>query len=282
MSHSKIDSQTQADIRIEGQIDDFFSQFRIGSLLNRCGIRKRNGHSVRSLIKTIFTLPFVGQNFFRGIVLNDALTFGKDAAYELLKGSRYNWRRLLLLLARRMFAQFDRLTDDERDCVLILDDSPYERSRSKAVEFLSRVWDHSEKRFIKGFRMLTLCWSDGASCLPVDFYLLSSSNTTKRLCGERKHLDKRCCAYQRRQEAIEKSTCHLEVMVKRALPAGIRAKYLLMDSWFTMPATGTTLPGHLPVIGMVKKAPKVPSGFQAKRLDVKSIYRLTFSVNPES
>lgn len=273
MSHSKIASQTQADIRVQGQIDDFFSRFCIGSLLHRCGIRKRNGHSVRSLIKTIFTLPFVGQNFFRGIVLNDALAFGKDAAYELLKGSTYNWRRLLLSLARRLFCQFDRLIDDERDCVLILDDSPYERSRSKAVEFLSRVWDHSEKRFIKGFRMLTLCWSDGASCLPVDFFLLSSSNAAKRLCGERKHLDKRCCAYQRRQEAVEKATSHLEVMVRRALSAGIKAKYLLMDSWFTMPTTVTKLAAHLPVIGMVKKTSKVFYGFQGQRLDVKGIYR---------
>jgi hypothetical protein len=273
MSHSKIASQTQADIRVQGQIDQFFSRFRIGSLLHRCGIRKRNGYSVRSLTKTIFTLPFVGQNFFRGIVINTDIAFGKDAAYELLKGSTYNWRRLLMLLARRLFAQFDRLTDDERDCVFILDDSTYERSRSKAVELLTRVWDHGEGRFIKGLRMLTLCWSDGASCLPLDFCLLSSSNAAKRLCGERKHLDKRCCAYQRRQEAIEKATCHLEAMVKRALSAGIRAKYLLMDSWFTMPATVTTLAVHLPVIGMVKKTSKVLYGFQGKRLDVKAIYR---------
>ena len=273
MSHSKIASQTQADIRVQGQIDQFFSRFRIGSLLHRCGVRKRNGHSVRSLIKTIFTLPFVGQNFFRGIVINTGLAFGKDAAYEVLKGSTYNWRRLLLLLAGRLFTQFDRLTDDERDCVLILDDSTYDRSRSKAVELLTRVWDHSDGRFIKGFRMLTLCWSDGASCLPVDFSLLSSKDAKKRLCGTRKHLDKRCCAYQRRQEAVEKATSHLAVMVKRALSAGIRAKYLLMDSWFTMPATVIALAEHLPVIGMVKKTPKILYGFQGQRLDVKSIYR---------
>lgn len=65
MLHSKIASQTQADIRVQGQIDQFFSDFRIGSLLHRCGIKKRHGHGVRSLIQTIFTLPFVGQNFFR-------------------------------------------------------------------------------------------------------------------------------------------------------------------------------------------------------------------------
>jgi hypothetical protein len=44
-----------------------------------------------------FHLPFVGKNFFRGIVINDELAFGKDAAYELLKGCTSNWRRLLLV-----------------------------------------------------------------------------------------------------------------------------------------------------------------------------------------
>ena len=80
MTVSSIASQTQAGIRVHGQIDTFFNRFRIGTLLHRCGIRKRNGHSVRSLTQAIFTLPFVGQNFYRGIVINPDQPFGKDAA----------------------------------------------------------------------------------------------------------------------------------------------------------------------------------------------------------
>lgn len=273
MLHSKIASQTQADIRVQGQIDQFFSDFRIGSLLHRCGIKKRHGYGVRSLIQTIFTLPFVGKNFFRGITINDATPFGKDAAYQVLKGSTYNWRRLMLILAGRLFAIFDRLTDEQRESVLIIDDSTYNRSRSKAVELLSSVWDHSAGRFVRGFRMLTICWSDGTSCLPVDFVLLSSKQADKRFCQSRKELDKRCCAYRRRKEATEKATAHLQDMVKRALAIGIRAKYLLMDSWFTMPATMISLSQYLPVIGMVKKAPKILYGFGGHRLSAMDIYR---------
>ena len=51
---------------------------------------------------------------------------------------------------------------------LILDDTPYDRSRSKKVELLSRVHDHSSRRYLNGFRMLTLGWSDGVSFVPVD------------------------------------------------------------------------------------------------------------------
>lgn len=273
MDHTRIASQSQASIHVQGKIDDFFGRFKIATLMHRCGVRKHHGHSVRALTEAIFTLPFVGKNFFRGIVLNSELPFGKDAAYALLKGQTYNWRRLLLSLGQRLFDIFNRLTRQERESVLIIDDSTYDRSRSKWVELLATVWDHSSGRFLKGFRMLTICWSDGTSCLPMDFALLSSADPQKRLCDSQKSVDKRCCAYQRRKEATEKATVHLEAMVQRILSAGMSAQYLLMDSWFTMPATIITLARHLKVIGMVKKSPRIHYTFNGQPLDLKAIYR---------
>jgi hypothetical protein len=271
--HNNIDTETQADIQIFGKIDDFFNQFKIATSLHRCGVRKRHGHSVRSLIMAIFTLPFVGKNFFRGIAINDSLAFGKDAAYDILKGCNSNWRKLLLGIGIKLYGFMNRLTNEDRESVLIADDSPYDRSRSKSVELLSRVWDHSNSRFIKGFRMLTVCWSDGVSCLPLDFSLLSSSDAKKRLCENRKSMDKRCCAWQRRQEATIKAPVNLEAMVKRILAAGVQAKYLLMDSWFTMPATVTALSKYIDVIGMVKKTPKIHYKYNGHWIDLKAIYR---------
>lgn len=241
--------------------------------MHQCGVRRHHGHSVRSLTKAIFTLPFIGKNFFRGIVLNSELPFGKDAAYELLKGETFNRRRLLLALGLRLFGVFDRLTGDERESVLIIDDSPYDRSRSKWVELLARVRDHSTGRFLKGFRMFTICRSDGTGCLPMDFALLSSSDAGKRLCDGQKVPDKRRCAYQRRKEAVEKATAHLETMVKRILSMGISAKYLLMDSWFTMPATVATPARHIKIIGMVKKSSRIRYAFNGQPLDLMGIYR---------
>lgn len=273
MTHTNIDAKTQADIQILGKIDDFFSKFCIATFLHRCGVRKRHGHSVRSLIMAIFTLPFVQKDFFRGIVVNEDIPFGKDAAYEIIKGVHSNWRRLLLSVGIQLYHFFDRLTDESRESVLIADDSPYDRSRSKKVELLSRVWDHSTGKFIRGFRMLTLCWSDGASCLPLDFALLSSSDSKNRFCENRKTMDKRCSAWKRRQEATVKAPENLESMVKRALSEGFHAKYLLMDSWFMLPATVSALSKHIDVIGMIKKTSKVHYKFNGHWLDVKEIYR---------
>ena len=272
MDHISIASESQENIHVESKIDHFFDRFHLGTLLHCCGVRKRHGHGVRSLTQAIFTLPFVGKNFFRGIVINEDLAFGKDAAYQLLKATTYNWRQVLLRLGRQLFTVFSRLTSEDRETVLIIDDSPYDRSRSKMVELLCRVWDHSTMRYLKGFRMLTICWSDGASCLPLDFSLLSSADAKKRLCDSQKTLDKRCCAYQRRKEAMVKATEHLETMVKRILANGIRAQYLLMDSWFTMPATVTALAEHIDVIGMVKKTSKIFYRYNGHAMDLMAIY----------
>lgn len=272
MDHISDTSESQENIHVQSKIDDFFDRFRIGTLLHRCGVRKRHGHGVRSLTQAIFTLPFVGKNFFRGIVINKKLPFGKDAAYQLLKGTTYNWRRLLLGLGQRLHSFFNRLTDEDRETVLIIDDSSYDRSRSKLVELLCRVYDHSSGRFLNGFRMLSVCWSDGVSCLPLDFSLLSSTDAKKRLCDSQKAIDKRCCAHQRRKEAILKATLHLETMVKRILSSGITAQYLLIDSWFTMPSIVTGLAEHIDVIGMVKKSAKIYYRYNGHRMHLMAIY----------
>jgi hypothetical protein len=40
---------------------------------------------ILAVFTTIFTLPFCGNNFFRGIVQNRDLGFQKDSAYEFLR-----------------------------------------------------------------------------------------------------------------------------------------------------------------------------------------------------
>jgi len=87
---------------------------------------------------------------------------------------------LTLLLVRRIYFIIRNLLDDASEEVLIFDDSTYDRSRSKKVELLSRVFEHTTKKYMKGFRMLSLGWSDGNSFLGIDFTLLSSANKNNR------------------------------------------------------------------------------------------------------
>jgi hypothetical protein len=107
-------------------------------------------------------------------------------------------------------------------------------------------------RFYKGFRMLTLGWSDGATFLPIDFSLLSLN--TSQINGISSKIDKRSSGYKRRLEALQTAPEQIPGMLKRAMNAGIDASYVLMDTWFTQqPLIKTIKEQGLDVIGMVKK-----------------------------
>ncbi len=111
----------------------------------------------------IFSSPFEWVNFSRGIVRNFNQRFGKDAAYDFLKNPKHNWRKFMLAIAAIVVRFIDVLTGEERGQVLIFDDFTYDRSRSKAVELLARIYDHNIGRNLKGFKLVTLGWSDGNS-----------------------------------------------------------------------------------------------------------------------
>ena len=273
MDITKKHQDQQEAKQLQSRISSFFADFRIGTLLNKSGVRKLRGVSPMTLFSVIFMLPFAGNNFYRGIVTNASLPFRKNAAYELLKNPRHNWRKFLLTLASQVSNYFSMLTSEEREKVLIFDDSTYDRSRSKVVELLAWVFDHNSGTSLKGFKLLTLGWSDGASFLPLDFVLCSSARAEKRVQGIKKKLDKRTCGYKRRLEAITKSTEHLASMVKRALALGIKADYILMDSWFCWPVILAELGQLLPVICMAKNMPNVFYLHQDQWVTLGGLYR---------
>ena len=258
---------------LQSTVRTFFDNFSVGTFLNRSGIRKLKGASPLAVFEAIFMLAFRGQNFYRGIVLNRQLGFQKDVAYDLLENPRYNWRQFLLRLVMRVITVIEELTSEEREKVLVVDDSDYDRARSKKVELLARIFDHNSGKYLKGFKLLTLGWSDGVTFLPLDFVLRSSANAANRIQGIIKDLDKRTCGYKRRQEAITKSTEALVVMVKRTLALGIRADYLLMDSWFCFASLVAKLSAHLPVICMAKDMTSNFYRYQNDQLRLGKLYQ---------
>ncbi len=74
------------------------------------------------------------------------------------------------------------LTDEKRKDVFIVDDSLFDRSRSKKVELLARVFGHCSMKYRSGFRMLALGWSYGNSFVPVSHCLLSAAEDKNLLC----------------------------------------------------------------------------------------------------
>lgn len=224
---------------VENRIHSFFHNHNIGLFLRQSNVRKERGVSLDALFQFLISLAFTGKNLFRLLESADAPAgIAKDTVYRLLNSVNANWRRVLLLLSARVIVQrLLPLTDATTRKVLIADDTLYRRERSKHVELLARVHDHTTGRYLRGFRMLTLGWSDGNSFVPMALSLLSSAKEQNRLAPMRAGIDKRTNGYKRRQESLRKSTDMLVEMVAQVMTAGTTAQHLLFDSWFAHPAT---------------------------------------------
>jgi len=260
--------------QLPNELSSTFKELEIFKHLRKAGITKSLGFSCAYLFQLVFCLIFENKNWYQ--VLQSKKTKDipeKNAVYRFLNKSTYSWRRFLLFLSVHTIGKVTNLTNHDRPKVFIVDDSSYDRNRSKSVELLARCFDHASQkmRFYKGFRMLTLGWSDGATFIPVDFSLLSSQNS--QINGISSNIDKRSSGYKRRVEALKTAPEQIPGMIERALNAGIDASYVLMDSWFTyQPLVKEIKDQGLDVIGMVKNL-KQRYLVNDQRVSLKDLYR---------
>jgi hypothetical protein len=259
----------------ENQIHQFFQNQKIGGLLKCSNIDKQKGVSPVAVFRVLFTLIFTGKNLFRTIEAGGSCGMAKDTVYRFLNSVHTNWRRFLLLLSSRVIRdELEPLTGAANMKVLIADDTLYRRNRSKHVELLSRVFDHTDNRYYRGFRMLTLGWSDGISFLPVSCALLASSKEKNRLVPLRTDIDRRTNGARRRREGIRKATDVLVEMVAEVTASGIQASHLLFDSWFAYPATiRKLLAKGMHTLCMLKVTEKIFYRYQGEDLHLAAIYR---------
>ena len=216
----------------ESRTEGFIKGYGIVNLLRKCGFCKEKGIEVFTVIFYLITLVFTGRNLWRNIATNKT-DMKKDTVYRFLNSPKTNWQRFLFMLAYKIYKYIRPLTNENRVDCLVLDDTLYDRSRSKNVELLARVFDHCEHKYRKGFRALTLGWTDGATFLPVGFNLMSSQKDENILCGINEKIDKRTSGYKARKTAVSNTLDVAENLLKDALEYKITAKYVLMDSWFS-------------------------------------------------
>ena len=129
------------------------------------------------------------------------------------------------------------LTSEQRGKVLIVDDTLYNRIRSKKVDIHSKVYDHTTGKFIKVFKLLTLVWSDGNTTIPLCFRNLASTNDKMTVNKLSEDIDKSTRAYQIRRNAQQNPVEAMFDLLKRIDLKKMKDRYLLFDSWFTFPAT---------------------------------------------
>ncbi len=198
----------------EGRISNFLKQYGIGKLLLKCGAGKEKGICIAAIFRYLLCLMFSDRSMYMQIATGRfAEGYSKNTVYRFLNSCKTNWERFTILLSERIINKFLRpLTKEDREDVLIFDDSTYKKTGYKHPELVAKVFDH------------------------VSIVMLD--------------------------------------MLKMALKAGHRAKYVLFDSWFSNPKEIIRIKNEcgLDTIAMVKKSSKINYTFDGQKLNVKQIF----------
>ena len=199
-------------------------------------------------------------------------SFSKNTFYRFLNSTKTNWLKFTTLLSKAVADTIEPLTGSDRINTFVVDDSLFERTSCKKTELGSKVFDHASMRYTKGYRLMTLGWTDGNTFLPINSSLLASSKTSN-LIGPQQHHDGRSLAGQRRKLAQMKGTSVMVELLKTALNAGYKADYVLYDSWFSNPAQLVAVKNlGLNSIAMIKKSSRIRYEYEGQMLSIKKIY----------
>lgn len=255
------------------RIQEFFKRYQLSEILRKSNAYKQQGVSVMAIMSYLFCLVFRNRSMFLDMQSGKAPFFGKDAVYRLKNATHINWMRFTTLLSAKIIGTtLEPLTNEKRRNAFVIDDTVFERNGSKKVELLAKVYDHARHRYTRGYRMLTLGWSDGVTFLPVNSCLLSTEKQENRLF-EGKVLNSRSNRAKIRKLAVKKGTEVISDLISEAQSAGICADYVLFDRWFSSPKVIRSMrEKNLDVVSMVKKSSKIHYSFQGELLSCKDIY----------
>ena len=269
-------AELSENIQIQSRINSFFKRFNVKECLKETKIKKLNGYSPMGVLQFLVMLVFTQKNFYAFLQGNQPKEFAKDVVYRFLNNPLYNWRQFLLKLGAGIVNNFlNPLTNKERVKVLIVDDSLYSRNRSKKVELLARVFDHVTRRYVRGFRKLTVGWSDGASFVPLAFALLSSNKPKHRLYEQGPEVPAGSPGAERRAEAVLKETEVFVNLLDEILAHTQAFQYVLFDSWFSWPAVIRAIKTRRrEAICMLKDMPTIFYGYNGRSYRLSDLYAM--------
>jgi hypothetical protein len=259
---------------VNSSIKSFFKEFGVGMALRQANAYKSKGFHPVSLMQYLVQLVYMGKSMYRDYRSGGAsvINTSTDAIYRFLRNASINWSTFLLVIGAKVANWVNMLTKEERLNALILDDTLCERKHSKKTELVSRVFDHTDRKYKRGYRTLFLGWTDWATFVPVMFRHMASAKPKNVYCAAKANTDKRTCGARAKKEATMKATDVSLKMLKLAKKYALPAKHVLFDSWFTNPTfVIDILEIGYHAVGRLKKG-NTQYGFEGKGLTLTKIY----------
>ena len=220
---------------LELRMRSLFFDLHIRSHLTGAGIRKCKGYTPLHLLFVMVHMMFLPIKTVHALMQKPLANFfqaHKDTFYRFKKGE-WSWRpfyrRFLAFLGQSL-----KWSSTSKDNYLILDTTVLPK-RGKTMENLSLVYDHSKRKTVPGYEVLTLGLLTPQNFYPLDFDFRFSSKSPQG-AGEARPLKPKGETARRLKEGRELEKPELALkMLKAAIAQGIPALCLLVDSWFTSP-----------------------------------------------
>ena len=142
--NKSITQHTQNEHQIPITIRRFFTRFHVSSALKSSNAYKKKGFPVVEIFQYLFLLIFSNRSMYMNLLTGrNTPAFAKDTLYRFMKMTHINWIRFTTVLSSRIIKQaITPLDSKDRANVLIIDDSMFERIRSK------KVYDHAKHTFL--------------------------------------------------------------------------------------------------------------------------------------
>lgn len=256
----------------------FINRFGIVKLLGDCGAYKEKGVPVRVILLYIFNLMFSPMSMYYQLKMGAFHEdFSKNTVYRFLGNIRMNWHLFMLRLSTIIIRHIVGLTEDKNNrYALLVDDTPLPKC-GKAMELVSRYFNHVTMGYDFGYRVLTLAWTDGVTTIPVRYSLLASSYDEKVRGRIRDDIDGRTLGARIRKLARTSMNDLTVRFACEAVKAGIPASIIAFDSWFAVPRTISRLmkEAELTVIARLKTNSKQHYEYNGKMINIKALYTMS-------
>ena len=245
-------------------------EINFSAILKQSNFIKREVGVPPYLVILQFLYMFIINKKISSFMKYSSDSYKKDIYYRLLKNSRYNWRKLLLLTTMKLLGKLSKLQKTTDTKVLIIDDT-VEVKRGKYIQgSCKNFWCNKEKRAVKGLNIVSLNYSDSHTDMMLDFSINYNKNKSIDTHDSRFH--HRSNAYRRRIEGKNGKNIQAIDMLNRALDSGVYADYLLVDSWYAKPDFINTVKNNgLDVIARVSKSNRIWQ-FVGKYNTLESLY----------
>ena len=221
----------------ESRMDRIFHMLNIKTNLNQANIRKKDGYHASHLLFILSLLPILKIPTIHSFCLKNWYHWcmaRKDAFYRFQRNPS-RWRSFMYAIILKISEKLNFEKYPLKERYFVIDDSPIPK-RGRHIENVSFIYDHSVGRTFLGYCIVSLGLFTGENFYPLDFaYRFGKKRHPNS--PEEKIGDPRSISGRMSHEAKHQGKVKLAFqMIQRAYDRGIRAGYVLFDSWYAWPS----------------------------------------------